>query len=227
MGTQKEASTMTLLTRQLNLGDLDEIDRVEKATWPVDWQAPKAKFAARLDRFPQGVIGIFENGKLAGVTTSMRITFDPKKIDDYHKTWDGITGDGLITTHEPEGDTLYVVSVGVQGESQGKGYGQQLVAKQFELARNSGCKYLMLGARLPKFRETLINQGTDPDNLSTSDLTQKAQDYLGLKRSDGQRQEPEIRFYERCGLGVLKLTDPDFGPDPDSCNLGVIMIAEV
>lgn len=220
-------SSANFAISQLGESDLEEINRVEKVTWPADWQAPTEKFRARIQKFPQGVFGIFENYKLAGVTTSMRISFDLKQIDNYHKTWDEITGDGFITTHEPNGNTLYVVSVGVQRQSQGKGYGQLLVAKQFTLGKSLGCEYLMLGARLPKFSEYLTGQGVDPDDLAISELTQKALVYLNLKRDDGQRQEPEIRFYERCGLKVLKLTDPDFGPDPESCNFGVIMFAEI
>lgn len=227
MGHPEDLLMINVAIKPLGESDLEEIDRVEKATWPKDWQAPKDKFGARIKTFPRGVFGIFDNGKLAGVSTSMRINFNPEAIDGYHKTWNGITGNGYITTHEPNGNTLYVVSVGVEIGSQGKGYGQKLVEKQFELAKFLECQYLMLGARLPKFRETLINQRTNPDNLSTSDLTQKAQDYLGRKRGDGQRQEPEIRFYEKCGLRVLKLTDPNFGPDPESCNFGVIMSAEI
>lgn len=212
---------------QLTESNLKEIDRVEKATWPVDWQAPIEKFKARIERFPHGVFGVFEDNRLVGVTTSMRIDFNPEKISDYHKTWDEITGNGFITTHEPEGNTLYVVSVGVESGSQGKGYGQQLFSKQFELAKSLGCKYVMLGARIPKFRENLTSQGVDPDRLSADELIQKAQEYLALKRPDGQTQESEIRFYKRCGLKSLKLTDPDFGPDPESCNFGVIMLAEI
>lgn len=213
--------------RSLGESDLGEIDRVEKATWPPDWQAPIEKFEARITRFPQGAFGIFENDRLVGVSTSMRINFDLKIAAGYHKTWDGITGDGFITTHEPSGNTLYVVSVGVEKVAQGKGYGQQLVAKQFELAKNLGCEYLILGARLPKFREYLQGMKIKPEMLLESELIIQAQAYLDFRRDDNQRQEPEIRFYERCGLKVLKLSDPNFGPDPESCNFGVIMLAEI
>jgi GNAT superfamily N-acetyltransferase len=226
--THPEDSQMAkFVISQLTESDLEEIDRVEKSTWPSDWQAPTEKFRARIKKFPQGVFGIFEKGNLVGVTTSMKIDFDPQEIGNYHKNWDEITGNGFISNHAPYGNTLYVVSVGVQRESQGKGYGQQLVAKQFELARSLECKYLMLGARLPKLRENLISRDINPDNLSIMELTQEAQDYLNLRRGDCFRQEPEIRFYEKCGLKVLKLTDPDFGPDPESCNFGIIMLAEV
>lgn len=225
MPNSRERIVTTAIVKQLTPNDLDEIVHVEKATWPKDWQAPAEKFAARIEKFPQGVFGIFENSDLVGVTTSMRINFKLNKIDDYHQTWDEITGNGYITTHEPDGNTLYVVSVGVQTQSQGKGCGQTLVAKQFELAKSLGCKYLMLGARLPKFRGYLKSQNINPEELSETELVQKAQAYLNLKRDDGQTQEPEIRFYERCGLNVLKLTDPNFGPDPESCNFGVIMLA--
>lgn len=227
MGHPEDAAMSNIELKSLGESDLGEIDRVEKATWPPDWQAPIEKFKARITTFPQGVIGIFENGELAGVSTSMRINFDPKMTAEYHKTWDEITGDGFITTHEPNGNTLYVVSVGVETGSQGKGYGQQLVARQIELAKSLECKYIMLGARMPKFREYLLGIDINPKTLSEGLLIIQAQAYLELRRDDAQRQEPEIRFYERCGLKVLKLSDPNFGPDPESCNFGVIMLAEV
>lgn len=227
MGHPEDATMTDISLRSLEESDLKEIGRVEKATWPKDWQAPIEKFKARIARFPRGAIGIFENGKLAGVSTSMRINFNPETVDGYHKTWDEITGNGYITTHEPDGNTLYVVSVGVESRAQGKGYGQRLVAKQLELAKTLECKYLMLGARLPKFREYLETQNIKPETLQQTELVKKAQAYLDLRRNDSQRQEPEIRFYERCGLRVLKLTDPNFGPDPESCNFGVIMLTEI
>lgn len=207
--------------------DLEAIDRVEKNTWPTDWQAPIEKFKARIAKFPQGAIGVFENGRLVGVSTSMRINFDLKRAGEYHKTWDEITGNGFITTHESDENTLYVVSVGVENEAQGKGYGQQLIARQFELAKSLGCKYLMLGARLAKFREYLEGKNIKPETLPQADLVKQAQAYLDLRRDDYQRKDPEIRFYERCGLKALKLSDPNFGPDPESCNFGVIMLAEI
>lgn len=227
MPNSRERIVTTATVKQLTPNDLDEIVRVEKATWPKDWQAPAEKFAARIKKFHQGVFGIFENSDLVGVTTSMRINFESNEIYNYHKTWDEITGNGYITSHEPDGNTLYVVSVGVQTQSQGKGYGQTLVAKQFELAKSLGCKYLMLGARLPKFREYLEDKNIKPETLPQAESIKQAQIYLDLRRDDNQRQEPEIRFYERCGLNVLKLTDPNFGPDPESCNFGVIMYADI
>jgi GNAT superfamily N-acetyltransferase len=227
MGHPEDSTMINIALKSLGESDLEEINRVEKATWPKDWQAPIEKFKARIAKFPQGAIGIFDRGKLAGVSTSMRINFDLQRVNEYHKTWDGITGSGFITTHEPDGNTLYVVSVGVQSESQGKGYGQQLVAKQFELAKFLKCKYLMLGARLPNFRKYLETQNIKPETLQPIQLIKNAQSYLDLRRDDSQRQEPEIRFYERCGLRVLKLTDPNFGPDPESCNFGVIMLTEI
>lgn len=227
MGHPEDSTMVNIELKFLGESDLEEIDRVEKATWPKDWQAPIEKFKARIAKFSRGAIGIFENGKLAGVSTSMRINFDLQRVDEYHKTWDGITGDGFITTHEPNGNTLYVVSVGVENEAQGKGYGQQLIARQFELAKSLGCKYLMLGARLAKFREYLEGKNIKPETLPQADLVKQAQAYLDLRRDDYQRKDPEIRFYERCGLKALKLSDPNFGPDPESCNFGVIMLAEI
>ena len=226
MPNSKEGIVITTLLRQLTLDDIDEIVRVEGKTWPEDWQAPREKFEARLRKFPQGCFGIFEDAKLVGVTTSMRSSFDLSNVGSYQKTWDEITGDGFITTHEPQGNALYVVSVGVQADAQGKGYGQQLVAAQVELAKKLGCSSIFLGARLPKLKEHIeASRGKKFEEISWNDneLAQQAQAYLDLRRDDGQRLDPEIRFYERCGFAVAKLTNPNFGPDPDSCGFGVIV----
>ncbi len=75
-----------ILVRGLTVEDLDEIVRVEQETWPEEWQAPRESFANRLRIFPEGVIGVFVDGELAGVTTSMGSNFHledmPKKMYD-------------------------------------------------------------------------------------------------------------------------------------------------
>jgi ribosomal protein S18 acetylase RimI-like enzyme len=229
MTNQKEITGKATI-RQLTSKDLEAIIEVEEKTWPEDWQASREAFESRMKIFPQGAMGIFEENKLAGVTTSMKANFDLDELPQYNEKWEEITKNGMITNHDKDGNALYVVSVGVQAESQGGGYGSKLVAAQTELGKKEGCQYLFLGARLPRLREYLEAEFGDEAKVIIADeerLKEEAENYLDKRREDGERLDPEIRFYEKCGLIVGRLTQPDFGPDPESCNFGVIMYKDL
>lgn len=190
---------------------LDGVMRVEESAWTLELQAPKGKFASRLNIFPEGFFVACVNGKIEGVTTSQITTYDPNAS----KTWDEITDKGMIAeTHIREGNALYVVSVGVAEEAQGNHIGSRMVKAQKELASNLGLKYLYLGARIPGY-----------DNYCKEHGETSVGDYLELKDNNGESVDPEIRFYNRCGLEVKKII-PEFEPDIDSRNYGVVMVWE-
>lgn len=189
---------------------LDQVVVVEKAAWPPELQASREKFEKRFDIFPQGFFAYELDGKLVGVTTS-EITNYNGAID---KTWDEITDNGMIEgTHNPNGEGLYVVSVGVSPDAQGGGVGGKLVQAQKELTERLGLKYLYLGARMPGYNVYCEQNGELP-----------ALEYLRLAGgSPVQTHDPEIRFYQRQGLEWTKLV-PNFEPDPESRDFGVVMM---
>lgn len=190
---------------------LDEVMEVERSAWSPELQATKAKFASRLHIFPDGFFVARVDDKIQGVTTSQIATYDPNAS----KTWDEITDNGTIAkTHDPKGNALYVVSVGVAKEAQGNRVGSQIVDAQKKLASNLGLKYLYLGARIPGYS----NYRREHGEVSI-------EDYLKLKDSDGEALDPEIRFYNRCGLEVKKIIS-EFEPDIDSRNYGAVMVWE-
>lgn len=190
---------------------LDEVMDVERSAWPPELQATKEKFASRLHVFPEGFFVAKVDGKISGVTTSQITTYDPSVT----KTWDEITDNGMIAkTHSPEGNALYVVSVGVAKEAQGNHVGGQIVEKQKELALGLGLKYLYLGARIPGYDKYCKEHG---------ELT--IEKYLETKDSDGEAVDPEIRFYNRRGLQVKKIIS-EFEADNDSRNYGAVMVWE-
>lgn len=190
---------------------LDEVIKVERSAWPPELQATKEKFASRLHIFPDGFFVARVSGKIQGVTTSQIVTYDPNAS----KTWDEITDRGMIAkTHDPKGDALYVVSVGVAKDAQGNHVGSKIVEAQKELVSNLGLKYLYLGARIPGYNNYCKEHGEI--NIG---------DYLKLKDSDGEALDPEIRFYNRCGLEVKKIIS-EFEPDVDSRNYGIVMVWE-
>lgn len=190
---------------------LDEVMRVEESAWPPELQATKEKFTSRLHVFPEGFFVAKVDGKIQGVTTSQITTYDPVAS----KTWDEITDNGMIVrTHNPSGDALYVVSVGVAKKAQGNDIGSKIVEIQKELTIKLELKCLFLGARIPCY-----------DNYCKEHGELNIEDYLKLKDNDGEALDPEIRFYNRCGLEVRKIISK-FEPDIESRNYGVVMVWE-
>jgi len=190
---------------------LDEVMGVERNAWPPELQATKEKFASRLNVFPEGFLIAKLNDKAQGVTTSQITTYDPSVI----KTWDEITNGGMIAeTHNPLGNALYVVSVGVAKEAQGEGIGGKIVEAQKELAKKLELRYLYLGARIPGYNNYCKEHG----ELSI-------EKYLELKNDKGEAFDPEIRFYSKRGLEVKKIIS-EFEPDVNSRNYGAVMVWE-
>lgn len=193
---------------------LDEVVKVEEETWPEKIQAPLEKFVSRSQVFPEGFLLISLQDKgLVGVSTAEIIDYDPSNPPN---SWEATTDNGWIkNSHNPNGNALYLVSVGVSPKASGLGVGTKLVTKQIELTKELKKQYLVLGSRLPGFAKY---HAEHPDS--------SAEEYLLLNRGDGLFLDPEIRFYKRCGLGVEKLILNYMEDDPESENYGVVMVWE-
>ncbi len=48
------------------------------------------------------------------------------------------------------------------------------------------------------------------------------QEYIAAKTSSGKCLDPEIWFYLKAGLQIVKVI-PDYFEDPESCNNGVLL----
>ena len=66
----------------------------------------------------------------------------------------------------------------------------------------------VLGARIPRYHKFA-------DQMSSSE-------YLTAKTKSGRYLDPEIGFYHKLGLNVVRVI-PNYINDPDSCNNGVLL----
>lgn len=83
-------------------------------------------------------------------------------------------------------------------------------AKEFAVER--GLPYLVLGARIPFY-----HQHADLD----------VEGYVRKRNENGERFDPELRFYERCELTVEKILRGNMSgtwADPESLEYGVLMV---
>ncbi|MEK6825653.1 MAG: hypothetical protein AABY00_02615 [Nanoarchaeota archaeon] len=188
--------------------DLPAIVELENTIWPEGTRAPKEKFESRLAVFPEGFFLAFKNNQLIGASTSEIIDYAPTSPPT---SWEFITDNGYIkNTHIPNGNALYIVSLGALSRSGG---GSALLSRQKELAQQKGLQYLVLGARIPGY-----------DSYCTSVKTISIEEYVKLTREDHALHDPELRFYTKNGLSLARIMPNYMEDDQESRNYGALMV---
>lgn len=198
---------MAVHVRNATPADLDEVMQLEHTIWPAGTQAPREKFESRLYIFPRGFYVAFSEGKMIGASTSQIIFYNPQTPPP---SWESATAHGWIRNHNPEGNALYVVSLGAISRSGG---GTALLQAQKELARQLKLQYLVLGSRIP---------GYNAYCRSVREIPIEA--YTQLKREDTELLDSELRFYTRNGLSIEKIVPDYMEDDAESRNYGAVMV---
>ena len=140
-----------LKLRNLVLSDYQDIKEIMDVIYPgMGGGWPKEKFKSQLANFPEGQICIEDHGKVVAVALSLIV--DYKQFGDQH-TYDEITGNVYLTTHDPNGDVLYGVEVFVSPEYQGMRLGRRLYEARKELCRNLNLKSIVAGGRIPNYHK--------------------------------------------------------------------------
>ena len=192
--------------RNAKEGDLNDIVKLENKVWPPGTISPREKFESRLKIFPEGFFLAYKEGDLIGASTSQLVKYDGLTIE----SWESITDYGFIRTHNPKGNSLYVVSLGAISRS---GAGSALIQAQKELAIKLDLDFLVLGSRIPGYDSYCNERG----NISIKK-------YVKLKREDGELLDPELRFYTRNVLSLKEIKPNYMEDDKESRNYGAIML---
>jgi predicted amidohydrolase/ribosomal protein S18 acetylase RimI-like enzyme len=137
--------------RHLRLEDYPDLQKVMNEVYPGMGGAwPLKKFRAQLTVFPEGQICIEDHGVVVAAAFSVVVDYD--KFGDQH-TYDEITGDAYLTTHDPGGDILYGVEVCVSPAYHGMRLGRRLYEARKELCQSLNLKAIVAGGRIPNFQK--------------------------------------------------------------------------
>jgi GNAT superfamily N-acetyltransferase len=200
---------MEIIVRQARDEDFQELVRVDFQTWARrNLEYSTRRVRSVLNIFPQGFICATLDGEMAGSFITMK-----KKYDINHPvaTWVEASAGGLITNHDPEGNALYGVALGVPPQYRGLGIGKKIVERVKRLVEELDLELLAIGARIPFYHKY-------PDI--------DVHEYVSKRNENGDRFEPELRFYERCGLAVGTILSESMTgawADQESRNYGVQM----
>ncbi|MDY6830058.1 MAG: bifunctional GNAT family N-acetyltransferase/carbon-nitrogen hydrolase family protein [Pseudomonadota bacterium] len=138
-----------LVLRNLQHQDYQDIAEIMDLVYPtLDGAWSMAQFEAQLARFPEGQIGIEDNGRIVAAAISLIVDYD--RWGDHH-SYREITGNGFLTSHSPTGDVLYGVDVFVHPEYRDMRLGRRLYDARKELCRKLNLRAIVAGGRIPGY----------------------------------------------------------------------------
>ena len=205
---------MSLTIRNAGARDLDRIMAVEES-WPEVARAPREKFVARLEKFPDGFLLAEQAGHACGTMTSCPFRYDPT---DLHRlrSWNEVTNNGYL--HDQEGienyNSLYIVSGVIAKDARGGDIIERLALAQVDLAGRLGLDYVLAGAVIPGYARYLEKHGPIA-----------APEYVMLRR--GKRLvDPFLEKYRRIGFTVPDKDHviEEYFPDAQSKNYAAIVV---
>jgi predicted amidohydrolase/GNAT superfamily N-acetyltransferase len=137
-----------LKLRRLRLNDFEAITRMQLESFPGMKPWSKEQFTNLVTIFPQGQIGIELNGELIASSCSHIIN-----LEDYGEdhSWNTLTAHGMITNHNPKGDTLYGIEIMVSPKHRGMKLSRRLYEARQKLAKELNLKRIAIGGRIPNF----------------------------------------------------------------------------
>ncbi len=164
-----------------------------------------AQYEAHIQTFPEGQFAIFDGERAIAMTTTMRHALT---LEDH--SFLEISGNMMLTTHDPNGDWLYGLDVGVLPEYRGKGLARSIYETRQELCRRLGLKgQVTVGMPNGYF------QYADQMDLETY--------YNELVA--GTIKDPTVSAQQKIGFQLVRLIH-NYLDDPQCGNGGVLMVWE-
>lgn len=139
-----------LILRNIQMEDYEDVREIAKLAYPKMEPWLPEHMEALLKHFPEGQICIEDNGRVVAMILSLIV--DYSKWGDRHSYYE-ITGNGYLTTHDPQGDTLYGMDVAVHPDYRGMRLGRRLYDARKELCQNLNLRAIVVGGRIPGYSQ--------------------------------------------------------------------------
>ncbi len=196
------------LIRNYKEEDFSGLIRIQQESFPPPFPSElwwnKEQLHNHVTLFPEGALCIEVNGEIAGSMTGLLVDFDPKHPNH---TWEGITDNGYISNHNPNGNTLYVVDISVRPSYRKLGLGKWLMLAMYDVVVHKKLDRLLGGGRMPGYHK------------KAGEMT--PEQYLEAVVK-GELRDPVITFLLRCGRTPIKIVD-NYLEDTESSNYGALM----
>ncbi|MDX2303485.1 MAG: bifunctional GNAT family N-acetyltransferase/carbon-nitrogen hydrolase family protein [Microscillaceae bacterium] len=194
----KETTEHVLLLRNLQLKDYNDIKEITRDIYQNMgiWEYHYIRKLLKI--FPEGQICIEDKGKV--VAFALSILLDENDFDDDHSYFE-IVGNGSFSTHNPKGNILYGIEIGVHPDYQGMRLGRRLYDARKEICENLNLKAIVAGGRMPNY------------HLHSKDFTPKQ--YIDKVKSK-EIYDPVLTFQLGNDFHVRKILTNYLPGDTDS-----------
>ncbi|QAV26845.1 GNAT family N-acetyltransferase [Neobacillus thermocopriae] len=188
--------------------DIDALIRIQQESFPPPFPSElwwnKEQLMNHITLFPEGTLCVEVDGEVVGSMTGLIVNFHPSDADH---TWEEITDNGYIRNHNRNGNTLYVVDIGVRPAYRKLGLGKWLMQSMYEVVVHQKLERLLGGSRMPGYHR-YANEMT-------------AEQYVDAVMT-GKIKDPVITFLLRCGRTPVKVV-ANYLEDAQSCNYALLM----
>lgn len=135
---QKDAGdgVAIMTTRPDHAAQLEQLQNIVFPTLAKESLMRKEHYLNHIKIFPEGQFVAVKDGKVIGMTTSIRYHLDFK---DKH-TFNDVFDSGFLNTHQPEGDWLYGMDIGTHPDYRGLGIATFLYDARQETVRKLNLK---------------------------------------------------------------------------------------
>lgn len=152
--------------RKLKPNDYEAVTSIQLNCFPNMKPWTREQFESLIRTFPEGQIAVEFDGKLVASSCSHIIHFDHYSENS---TWNELTDSGMITNHDPKGDTLYGIEIMVDPAYRNMKLSRRLYAARQKLVKDKNLKRIAIGGRIPNYHKYA-------DKLSAAQYVEKVMD---------------------------------------------------
>ena len=172
------------------------------------------QYESRSRIFPEGQITVKWEDFAVGSICSLIV--QTETVEDLADTMLGLTGNGLFTTHKPNGNTLVCPTVTIHKNYLKHGLGKSLIRKQAELAKRLGMKFLYAYSRPLDYGKFLGENQLTEQQMPVEEYLNIRKDGLAIDRTIG-------RLHERNGATKRRIIPNGRPSDKGSRGYNVVM----
>lgn len=193
-----------IVIREAVEADHDDIIALQRRCFPgmKPWQAQHLQ--EHHVTFPEGQFVVEVGGRLVGSASSLIVDLDEYS---HRHTYDDVTGLGTLSTHDPEGDSLYGIEVMVDPAYQGMKLGARLYEARRHLCERLNLRRILIAGRMPAY--------TDHRDMTPKEYVQAV-----IRQ---EIRDPVLGFQARQGFTPLRIMDDYLPGDKDSGGYAVLM----
>lgn len=198
-----------MAVQQMQPHHAEQLGALQQLVFPTlsagEWMRAE-QYLHHLTIFPEGQFVVTADDGVIGMTSSIQAIFSTA-----HHTFKEISGGGWFTSHNPQGDWLYGLDMGIHPDYRGRGLARELYRARHYMAKQAGLK--------GQYTVGMMN------GYGALAGTITAEQYFE-ELTKGLRTDPTISAQMKIGFEPVCLV-PDYLTDPACGNYGVLLKIDI